>query len=60
MIILNAILREGFRFGDAEQKDSTKVESETDPDLSLDEKQPDQEAAETEQQKPAKKTVKED
>ena len=45
---------------EAEQKDSTKVESETDPDLSLDEKQPDQEAAETEQQKPAKKTVKED
>ena len=45
---------------EAEQKDSTKVESETDPDLSLDEKQPEPETAESEQQKPAKKTVKED
>ena len=45
---------------EAEQKDSTKVESETDPDLSLDEKQPEPETTETEQQKPAKKTVKED
>ena len=45
---------------EAEQKDSTKAESETDPDLSLDEKQPEPETAETEQQKPAKKTVKED
>ena len=45
---------------EAEQKDGTKVESETDPDLSLDEKQPEPETAESEQQKPAKKTVKED
>ena len=45
---------------EAEQKDSTKAESETDPDLSLDEKQPEPETAESEQQKPAKKTVKED
>ena len=45
---------------EAEQKDSTKVESETDPDLSLDEKQPEPETVESEQQKPAKKTVKED
>ena len=45
---------------EAEQKDSTKAESETDPDLSLEEKQPEPETAESEQQKPAKKTVKED
>ena len=45
---------------EAEQKDSTKVESETDPDLSLDEKQLEPETAESERQKPAKKTVKED
>ena len=45
---------------EAEQKDGTKVESETDPDLSLDEKQPEPETVESEQQKPAKKTVKED
>ena len=45
---------------EAEQKDSTKAESETDPDLSLDEKQPEPEIVESEQQKSAKKTVKED
>ena len=45
---------------EAEQKDSTKAEPETDPDLSLDEKQPEPETVESEQQKPAKKTVKED
>ena len=45
---------------EAEQKDSTKAESEADPDLSLDEKQPEPETVESEQQKPAKKTVKED
>ena len=45
---------------EAEQKDNTSAKEETDPDLSLDEKQPEPETAESEQQKPAKKTVKED
>ena len=45
---------------EAEQKESTSAREETDPDLSLDEKQPEPETAESEQQKPAKKTVKED
>ena len=45
---------------EAEQKDNTSAKEETDPDLSLDEKQPDPETVESEQQKPAKKTVKED